>query len=278
MFKSIAEDNMENRLFTDFDVEISRVLLAHQDTLPPGLTMDRYRLGRNMHGMVCALDGCAEYLFAGERRISLSPGDVAFLPAETAYLLRVGSETSFLHHTVNFLAEASSFPEWIRGNEAYVLRPTDFSLYRTRFEEMSELWRRMRTGYRMQTKARLLSLLADFLTESMTQTVDPGAYNRTLPAKRLIETHYAENLTLQSLSAACNMSEASFRRAFAAVYHQSPVAYLLNLRIEKAKELLLVGYPLEEIAQKTGFSDVNYFIRYFHKITGFTPGRFRQLY
>ena len=107
---------------------------------------------------------------------------------------------------------------------------------------------------------------------------DSAAYSRTLPALRIIENRYPEKITLEQLAQACGMSVSAFRRAFAGVYEQPPLAYLLRFRVEKARELLLLGFSVEETAQRTGFSDANYFVRYFRTVTGMTPGRFRRIY
>ncbi len=266
------------RMLTDFDIEVTAVLLAHRYSICPGMDMDSYRHGRHMHGMVCALSGGVEYRFDDGEIIRLNPGEVALISADSAYRIRTIDTRPFDHYTVNFLGNADTFPDWVPPMKMCVLEPKDPAMYQARFEELTEGWNRMRTGYRMHAKAKLLTLLADFLTESMTQNVDPGAYNRTLPAKRMIETRYHEPLSLLQMAEACGMCEGSFRRVFSAVYNQSPIQYLLNLRIEKAKELLLLGLSLNEAARKTGFSDVNYFVRYFHKVTGMTPGQFRKRY
>ena len=123
----------------------------------------------------------------------------------------------------------------------------------------------------------ILALLADILAEGAVSAADPAAYSRTLPALRMIESRYPEKITLEQMAQACGMSTSAFRRAFAAVYEQPPLAYLLQFRVEKARELLLLGFSVEETAQRTGFSDANYFVRYFRTVTGMTPGRFRRM-
>ncbi len=262
----------------DFDVEITRVLLAHRFTIKPNMEMDTYLHRRGIHGMVCPIDGSGEFLFAGGRSVRLQPGEIALIPASSAYRLRAADEKPFEHYTVNFLGSEDSLPEWIPRASLYVLKPKNPAMYLARFQEMTEIWQRMRAGFRMNVKARLLSLMADCLVECIAQNVDPAAYCRMLPARRLMETRYNEPLTLHQLAAACCMNEGSFRRVFTAVYGQPPIAHLLSLRMEKAKELLLIGSSLEETALQVGFSDVNYFIRYFKKATGMTPGHFRQMY
>ncbi|CAI6054344.1 AraC family transcriptional regulator [Cohnella sp. JJ-181] len=67
-----------------------------------------------------------------------------------------------------------------------------------------------------------------------------------------------------------------FRRAFG----QSPYNYLIDLRIRKAKEML-IGRPQEtvsRIASLAGFRDASHFVATFRRKAGLTPDKFRQLY
>ncbi len=269
---------MIGRLLTDFDMEITSVLLAHRYIIQPGVEMDAYRQGRNMHGVVCPIAGSGKYLFSQSSIVYLKPGEIALIPASSAYRMRSADDQPFEHYTVNFFGNANTLPEWIPCKSMYVLRPKNPAIFLSRFQELTEIWQHMRIGFRMHAKAHLLSLLAEYVSECITQHVDPGAYNRTLPARRMIETSYAQPLTLEQLAQSCSMNKSAFRRVYTNVYGQSPIADLLDLRIEKAKELLLIGSSLEETASSTGFKDVNYFIRYFKKTTGITPGRFRHIY
>ena len=62
-------------------------------------------------------------------------------------------------------------------------------------------------------------------------------------------------------------------------FGQTLSTYIRQLRIDKAKELLLyTKLPLDEIAEKTGFSDSSYFQKQFKKSTGITPKQFRSLH
>lgn len=262
----------------DYDCLVTTVLLAHRFALSPGAPMDGYGSGRKMWGMVCGLSSAGEYCFADGKVQRILPGQVALIPAASAYRVSAAEGVPFEHDTVNFLCEPPSSPGCFSGTHLTVLTPTDSRRMTARFGEMAEDWRRMRPGYRMRARALLTLLLSDFLFEHLTARVDPAAYSRTLPAKRMLEASYAEPVSIAELSQRCGMSESGFRRAFKAVYGESPISYLLKLRIEKAKELLILDLSLDEIARQTGFTDANYLVRYFKKLTGMTPGKYRRLF
>lgn len=70
-----------------------------------------------------------------------------------------------------------------------------------------------------------------------------------------------------------------FRHMFRRETGMSPKKYITALKIKSAKELLLnSNLNIEQIARQTGFSDSNYFTRFFKKETGHTPTGFRKNY
>lgn len=81
-----------------------------------------------------------------------------------------------------------------------------------------------------------------------------------------------ERLTLDALASAACMSRFHFARLFRASTGQSPMAYVLQLRIERAKEMLLDEHRgISDIAVSLGFCDHSHFTRHFRKATGVAP-------
>ena len=56
----------------------------------------------------------------------------------------------------------------------------------------------------------------------------------------------------------------------------TPHKYLVDLRIEKSKSLLISDMPISEVAFNVGFTDPLYFSRAFHKATGMSPIQYRK--
>ena len=74
--------------------------------------------------------------------------------------------------------------------------------------------------------------------------------------------------------------EAALLSAFKKEYGQTPIAYCINQKIEHVASMLITtDYPLTQIAQQFGFTDVKYLSKCFKRIKGQTPvplhGRFR---
>lgn len=89
--------------------------------------------------------------------------------------------------------------------------------------------------------------------------------------------HIAEKITLDDLAKSNYISVSTLKRAFAQQTGCSIIAYLTDLRIEKAKELLQIqNYSISTVAEKTGFASVHYFSSVFKRHTGLTPRQYLE--
>lgn len=95
-------------------------------------------------------------------------------------------------------------------------------------------------------------------------------------ARRYLEQHYAERVTLEDAAAQCYTSASYLSAAFKASMGVSFVDHLVALRMRKACELLeSSSYRIHEIALKTGYEDYTYFCKVFKKVMGVTPLAYR---
>ncbi len=96
-------------------------------------------------------------------------------------------------------------------------------------------------------------------------------------AVHYLQTNFTEHIETTTLASMCNLSSDRFLHVFKAHIGTSPHQYLLMLRIERAKELLLSReLSVSDVASMVGFEDAFYFSRIFKKITGFSPRDFRK--
>ena len=96
-------------------------------------------------------------------------------------------------------------------------------------------------------------------------------------AKKYIEKNYIYHISTEDIAASVNLSESRFRYLFGAAYGISPHAYLTEVRISAAKEMLFDNdIPITEIAEKCGFNCQQYLNDTFKKATGVSPGKYRE--
>lgn len=97
-------------------------------------------------------------------------------------------------------------------------------------------------------------------------------------AIRLMENQYnVPDLTNAQLADACQVSEVYLRKLFAKHLNTSPKQYIIDLRLQKAKQMLSEGVlRIAEIADCCGFSNAYHFCRTFKEHTGITPSEYRK--
>ncbi len=94
---------------------------------------------------------------------------------------------------------------------------------------------------------------------------------------RYIEQHLRDKIVLADLAEVGCMSTATMCRKFKERSGTTIVQYINERRIERAKQLMNnKNYTLAQIADEVGFSNENYLIRVFKKVTGITVGDYRR--
>jgi AraC-like DNA-binding protein len=91
-------------------------------------------------------------------------------------------------------------------------------------------------------------------------------------ARDLIDREYAQPLDVAALARAALMSSAHFSRQFRAAYGETPYAYLMTRRIERAKALLRGGeLSVTEVCIAVGCTSLGSFSARFTELVGETP-------
>jgi len=94
--------------------------------------------------------------------------------------------------------------------------------------------------------------------------------------RKAVETNIANNLTLEELAFLCNMSLSTFKRRFMEIYGSSPNKWILQKRMQRAKELLLhYNQKPGEVYYQVGYENHSSFSQSFKKIYGMTPREFQ---
>ena len=106
------------------------------------------------------------------------------------------------------------------------------------------------------------------------------AVNYSLPVRlacEYIEKNYQENINLNKISNYVSLSKNYFCNIFKKETGITIWDYLIKIRMEEAKRMLLdTGLKTYEVSERVGYDDPSYFGRLFKKYTGFTPIEFRD--
>jgi AraC-like DNA-binding protein len=123
----------------------------------------------------------------------------------------------------------------------------------------------------LRAYGRLLERHADVRPAALGR--EPGPVARVRDA---IEQRYAESLTLTDLADLARLSTYHLIRAFRAEVGLTPHAYLVDVRVRRARDLLRADLPPAEVALDVGFADQAHLTRAFKARIGVAPGAYRR--
>lgn len=104
-----------------------------------------------------------------------------------------------------------------------------------------------------------------------------GIRQEIIAAREYIDQNYKRDLTLGEMAEYAGLSQSYFSTLFKKELGKNFAEYLYELRIERAKELLLHSDDaVYEISEAAGFKDHAYFSRLFKSKTGESPGEYRK--
>lgn len=126
-----------------------------------------------------------------------------------------------------------------------------------------------------ESRAAVMSLFYRLIDLLRTESCPP----RLLPVLRYIREHACDEggLSNATLARVAGMSEVNFRKQFSAAFQCSPVRYVTELRLQRAKLLLSESdKPVAGIAEACGFSNPYHFCRAFRRHEGVSPSAWRK--
>lgn len=124
-------------------------------------------------------------------------------------------------------------------------------------------------------KAELMSIFYHIIYKLGSQNTPSRAI---MPAVKYIESNYCDpSLSNEKLARQCRISEVYFRRIFTEHYKMTPKQFIIDIRINKAKQLLSEGkLKINAVAAQCGFSNQYHFDRVFREKTGVTPSEYMK--
>ncbi|WP_460160637.1 AraC family transcriptional regulator [Pseudomonas sp. S2_B10] len=122
----------------------------------------------------------------------------------------------------------------------------------------------------------LLASLTRHLDWRKRQHFDPRLPLVAQVARDYLHAHTYEDIGLDDLAQACGVDRFRLTRAFKAAFGLAPHAYLIQLRLAKARQLLARGETPAQVASVLGFADQSHLGRWFRRAYQLTPADYRK--
>ncbi len=117
----------------------------------------------------------------------------------------------------------------------------------------------------------------DLLAMSARGTLSSADTQRVLAARRMIDEHWGQPLTLQAIARACGLNRAKLTSAFREVFHCSIGEALATKRLEEARRMLLTtDLPVSSVGYRNGYLNNAAFSRAFSRRYGLPPSSVRS--
>lgn len=132
---------------------------------------------------------------------------------------------------------------------------------------------------RVESPAKLVQLARSAVDRTLALVPSGRAYRERIVQEAIayIRDHFADEVSRETLAARFQCSPAHFSRLFSRTTGYSYQDFLLQCRLEKAKELLRSSHlHVAEIAGAVGYEDPFHFSKIFRKRVGVSPRKFRE--
>ncbi len=251
--------------------------------------------------LVYVLSGEAVHT-VGQKQYTVRCGDVTLINSGTVHKFTpVRAEESFVAYDLMFVPDffdaisikMSSFEALKNSFLFYSMFPKeaqnhpDMHVSGKRFSDYGELFTRIyhefkgeEKGYIELIRAYVIELLIKLfrdLEKEGALSLSPAKTETVHKAVSFIKDNYNVNLSVGEIAAKVFLGPDYFRKLFREVTGRSVSAYLQDVRIDEARRLLkTTDEPIKDIGAKIGYCDQKSFYQAFKKVTGKTPGEYRE--
>ena len=173
-------------------------------------------------------------------------------------------QLSRIKHPTTAFVIVSGYDDFSYCQQALRLQITDYILKPVNYEEFGSC---------------IDNLKISLFEQRVSSAQEPAAgEERTITGiTRYLQEHLAEEVSLSVLSEVFHLNPQYISQLFKSEIGVNFLAYLTNIRMEKAKNLLLsTSLSIAEVAEQSGYGDYRVFTKVFKKTEGITPSQYRR--
>ena len=251
-----------NDFFT-YNFNISKVVVCVFVAQGTGQRVHNCRLN---HGLVFQINGVKKYTFLNSGAFTAKEGEVFYLPKFSYYTVDDLENGDCIAINFELSDKDITFP-YFRLDSRFGAK------YGSLFKSFLKAWNLKENGYLNKCYKILYEIICSIQADAKAEYLQPENRKKVGLATEYIIKHLSRStLTIYEISGMLGMSPEYFRRIFKAAYGVSPKKYIMNMRIEKAKELILSEeFKIGVIGDMCGFESESYFSREFKRSTALTP-------
>lgn len=237
-------------------------------------------VGRSDYQLLYIASGKGHFFIDGKERIVTAGNIILYVPDEPqdyVYYKEDKIDVYWIHFTgsdVDTILEYYNIP--VKNNILYIGTSPDYQwifgqiiqelqLCRHRYEEVISL------------QLRNIFLLISRSLES-NKSFSNATEKEIAMAMHYFRANYNQEISIEEYAESRNMTACWFINCFKQITGQTPLQYILSMRISNAQSLLEnTNYSITEIASQVGYENSLYFSRLFHKQTGMAPKEYRKM-
>ena len=161
-------------------------------------------------------------------------------------------------------------------------KPTSGTPYEKMFRQIFEKFIDLDEMNEFYIRGLIIQMLVDMAEDAKNfnflMSIQNSPYSSILQkGVEFIESHYMRKITLNDIAKEVALSHFYFHKIFTKNLNMTPLEYILETRLSKAKELLITSYDsINDISAKCGFDNCQYFSNTFKKHVNMTPTGFRK--
>lgn len=221
---------------------------------------------RRSHGIAIFLGGERTFSF-DHKKFKVEGNTIVYFPKGSNYTIR--EKVPFDCYAINF-----EMPDGVTF-EPFSFKVKNTASYVESFKQSQRMQTRKNTGYTSKIKSELYNIIYNMQYEydlpySTGKSINPAI-------EYIHANYYKENITVEHLAALCGISTVHLRNTFIKKFAMSPIKYINNLKMTRAKELLRSQfYTISQVCFLSGYNDESYFSREFKKAFHVTPGEYAK--
>ncbi|WP_265457982.1 AraC family transcriptional regulator [Enterococcus sp. HY326] len=226
------------------------------------------------------LSGKGSFASAGNRMTHLTAGDVFILPRGVPCFYQADHQDPWEYSWIGF--SGSSVRDILLQSqlmERHYLKGVASSQFAKEYQTLYQsLHQPLNLSHRLLVQSGIFQTFHRLIQEYPSQKGQSktSSYEHFNQAVQLMKHNLADGYNVTDVGAALHLSRSYLHTIFKKFAESSPQQYLLNLRMETAKEFLKdTNYSLQNVASLVGYKDQFTFSKAFKRLVGKSPQEFR---